>query len=263
MQSVAVSDLVFHQRLASLLRHAGQRELWNSLITFLRFYIGFDSWVVMVFRADKSPIVLADDNVDNEQKFREYLNSLYRMDPFYQFARTRPAANLYRIADVCPEHFYESEYYNHYFLVNIISDEIQFLCPLGEDAVFSLSLGSKKKFSQEELGILQLYSPWILALVETAQGSPAFEGTSAANEATAEEVQEEARQWLLDHADPALTKREFEIASLILDGQTSKTIAWKLNISMETVKIHKRNMYRKLNASSQYQLFVKFLSRDR
>jgi len=263
MHSISVSDLVFHQRLASLLRHVGQKGFWNYLITFLRFYIGFDSWVVMVFRPDRSPIVLADDDVDNQLPFLEYVNSLYRMDPFYQFSRTQPAANLYRIEDVCPEHFHESEYYNHYFLLNIISDEVQFLCPLGDNEVFSLSLGSKNKFSQNELGVLHLYAPWILALIETSYGSAAFEGASVAEISSAEEVQEEAQQWLVDNANPALTKREFEIASMILDGQTAKTIAWKLNISMETVKIHKRNMYKKLNASSQYQLFVKFLSRNR
>lgn len=263
MQSISVSDLVFHQRLARLLPHVRQKELWNSLITFLSYYIGFDSWVVMVFRSDMSPIVLADDNIDNGQAFHEYINSLYRMDPFYQFARTQPAAGLYRIEDVCPEHFHESEYYNHYFLVNIISDEIQFLCPIGDNQVLSLSLGSKHKFTQEELGILHLYAPWILALIEASAGSAALEGEAVTAEASAEDLQEEARQWLLDNADPALTRREFEIASLVLDGQTTKTIAWRLNISIETVKIHKRNMYKKLSASSQYQLFVKFLSRDR
>lgn len=47
-----------------------------------------------------------------------------------------------------------------------------------------------------------------------------------------------------------LTEREREIAELIAQGQSSKQVARKLSISIETVKTHRRRMLHKNNISS-------------
>ena len=47
-----------------------------------------------------------------------------------------------------------------------------------------------------------------------------------------------------------LTKREKEIISLIVEGSTNKQIAEKLYISYETVKTHRKNIFRKLETSN-------------
>jgi DNA-binding NarL/FixJ family response regulator len=47
-----------------------------------------------------------------------------------------------------------------------------------------------------------------------------------------------------------LTKREKEIARLVAQGHSSKQIARKLSISIETVKTHRRRMLQKNNISS-------------
>ena len=56
-----------------------------------------------------------------------------------------------------------------------------------------------------------------------------------------------------------LTHRECEIAGLILKGHSSKSIARIIEISPGTVKIHRKNIYRKLGISSQSELFSLFL----
>ena len=54
--------------------------------------------------------------------------------------------------------------------------------------------------------------------------------------------------------DLKLTSRETAIIDLVLQGHSSESIGLKLNISTGTVKVHRRNVYRKLGISSQTQL---------
>jgi len=54
--------------------------------------------------------------------------------------------------------------------------------------------------------------------------------------------------------DP-LTQREKEIAKLILDGLTNKEIAMQLEISINTIKIHTKNIYNKLSVNDRLSLF--------
>lgn len=52
-----------------------------------------------------------------------------------------------------------------------------------------------------------------------------------------------------------LTKREKEIVNLIMNGLTNKEIATHLSISANTVKVHTKNIYEKLNVSDRLSLF--------
>lgn len=46
---------------------------------------------------------------------------------------------------------------------------------------------------------------------------------------------------------PDLTKREFEVLGYVSNGLTSKSIAERMNVSIETVKFHRKNLLSKLN----------------
>ena len=48
-----------------------------------------------------------------------------------------------------------------------------------------------------------------------------------------------------------LTPRELEVLSAIADGDTNKTIARRLNISLHTVKFHIESVFRKLGARTR------------
>ncbi len=51
----------------------------------------------------------------------------------------------------------------------------------------------------------------------------------------------------------ALTAREVEILKLLIEGRTNKEIARDLDLQEITIKIHVRNVYRKINASNRAQ----------
>jgi two-component system nitrate/nitrite response regulator NarL len=56
--------------------------------------------------------------------------------------------------------------------------------------------------------------------------------------------------------DAALTGREHEILECLADGMNNKTIARKLGISDTTVKVHIKNLLRKLNLTSRLEAAV-------
>lgn len=60
----------------------------------------------------------------------------------------------------------------------------------------------------------------------------------------------------------SITKREMEIIELICEGQTNKEIAEKLFISIDTVKDHNYNIFRKTSVKNRTQLANLFLNKD-
>src|SRR5471032_1888105 len=63
-------------------------------------------------------------------------------------------------------------------------------------------------------------------------------------------------------ASPALTPRERDIVRILSRGASNKDIARELDLAESTVKIHVRNVLRKLNLSSRVQIAIHALARD-
>jgi DNA-binding CsgD family transcriptional regulator len=189
--------------------------------------------------------------------FRGYLNSVYLLDPFYQFSLSATRSGVYCLDEVAPDHFRETEYFRRYFSINVLEDEVQFLAPLPSGGTLSLSLGSKRRFSSSEVGTLCLYGAWLIPLMRHAVSSQiAVVSPSAGSVSGGGDRQLHFEQALRKKSSAPLTNREIEIALLILAGHSTKNIARELGVSPATAKVHRRNLYRKLDISSQSTLFL-------
>jgi DNA-binding CsgD family transcriptional regulator len=62
---------------------------------------------------------------------------------------------------------------------------------------------------------------------------------------------------------PRITPRETQVVAQVLEGHSSESIANSLGISTGTVRIHRRNIYAKLDISSQQELFSIFFQKIR
>jgi DNA-binding CsgD family transcriptional regulator len=133
-------------------------------------------------------------------------------------------------------------------------DEMQFNLPMRNGGVLILSLGSRKRFSLDDIALLDSISPWVLALIR--QRSIANELRQVEPESVSE-AHEPASNVAKGAA--SLSIRELEIVQLLLSGFSSKEIAQKFKISPETVKGHRKHIYLKLGVKSHAELFAIYL----
>lgn len=61
---------------------------------------------------------------------------------------------------------------------------------------------------------------------------------------------------LIDYSKYDLTKREIEITDLLFSGDSNTQISEKLFISVNTVKVHRKKIYKKLNVNSVQELMI-------
>jgi len=71
-------------------------------------------------------------------------------------------------------------------------------------------------------------------------------------------TQPQCKNWKHDFA---LTQREYEIMTLIAEGNLNKEIADKLDISLQTVKNHIKKIYPKLTARNRSEAILKFIAK--
>ena len=247
--TMSLQDIAWHRAVGQMIDALDQPNFWTQLVRLLDQYVPCDSWVALLFSSEHRPLVFAEcPGADGtpDHLFQDYLNGLYLLDPFYIASREHSRTGLFRLAEVAPEHFELTEYYQRYFRLNVVADEIQFNCHLPDGRTLCLSLGSKQRFDPQQIALLSLIQPWVLSLLR--QRLPYEVDQVRAPEPP-----------IGDDWGAQLTARELDVGRLMLSGYSSKEIARKLEISVETVKVHKKHIYSKLGIKSQSELFSIFL----
>jgi DNA-binding CsgD family transcriptional regulator len=247
-----LKELAVHQGLARVFGVLGQDGFWRALVDTLRLLVPLDNALVAVMRPGRVPRLLIDFDAkgrgDEHEELKDYSAGMYLLDPFYQAACAGIADGLHSLESLAPDQFQHSEYYLSYFRSVVGADELQFMVNI-DGAVLGLSLGRSTRFSLEEQGRLICVRDWVLAAMRRHLQLLPPQGSAA--EAVAGDLAS-----LLDRFDARLTVREIETARLILQGFSSKAIAQQLSISPETVKVHRRNLYHKLNVNGHGELFA-------
>jgi DNA-binding CsgD family transcriptional regulator len=257
-------DLAFHREIGSAIDALDSPHFWARLTRVLERHIGFESWVALRFARHGPPLVCAEQAMPDgkiDLMFQDYLAALWQLDPFYLAAFEQHESGFYTLADVAPDNFRMTEYYQRYFRKNIVGDEVHFNVVIDRDYTMGFSLGSTRRYDEREIALLTLFSPWVLALMQQRLRHEDF---GAARDVVETDGRSEpdlpTRFGMLTGKSgrPALTAREIEVAMLSLSGFSSRAIAEKLEISFETVRAHKKHIYAKLGVGSQSELFALF-----
>jgi DNA-binding CsgD family transcriptional regulator len=192
--------------------------------------------------------VTASRGTDTMERF---VQGAFLLDPYYQAAQDG-RFGLFRLDELAPERFRESEYYRGWYRNCGFSDECGYLVDLGSGALVNVALGrlGRRRFSDAQRALLRAVEPAVSSLCRQcwAAGSGSEDG-----------LRRQLHTALDDFGSSVLTERETQVINLVLHGYSTKAVAERLGISVETVKLHRKHAYAKLEVSSQAELFYLFL----
>jgi len=234
----------------------GTDEFHRTLRTALYEISGFHSCVILSFTAAEAPTLLEHCSTIQPDRFRHcYMTQAFRFDPFYQAAVEGKNVGVSRIREIFDDDFDSGPYHNIYYKHVPLVDEIGILCPVTDQQTIHISLGrcnGSQRFDPSVLETLHAAEPLLASLVRKhALLRPDLcQHPSPPMPAKGEEPD---TSWLRRFN---ATRREIEVASLVLRGHTNGSIAGVLSISEDTVKVHRKRLYGKLNISSQAELFM-------
>ena len=254
--------LDWYPALADAIRELDGPRFAPALARALRQIAPFDYTVIFGYRGEDRPLDLHDDfgPLKRDIFVTVYQAGPYLLDPFFHASRNDVAPGLYRMRDLAPDRFYQSEYYRSYYKQTGLTEEIGFFLATGDGARVVISLmraGHSPAFNTREMAALHAVAPVVIAAAERHWSGLAQRFGNAPEALPAETALREAFAAFGRHR---LTHREGEVVAMVLRGHSSEAIAAALQIAPGTVKIHRKNIYAKLGIGSQAELFSMFLA---
>jgi len=264
MTDVSYQKEKWTSSLAKLIESIGSTDFYTYLGDALESISPYEDMIVVAYSADKKPFMVFQDLSDAHKQniLKQYLTGAYLLDPFYEIQMNKPKDGIYRLADLAPDEFYSSEYYQNYYTGSEFQDEIGFVIKFDNEYEVIVWLGiqkNKTKITSQELSQLEDTLPIVIALCHQhwQRASLPFPNTGDQFES---EMGLQLTKAFNNFATDFLSARECEILRLILKGYSSKAMAQLLEISPDTVKVHRKHIHLKLEVSSQAELFSLFLS---
>lgn len=249
-----------NENLADAIAAIGRPEFYPAMTSYLRQCLNYDNVIVLIFVETTIPKVLYK-RIYGPDVFRHladlYLPAAYLLDPIYHFHLKRGDAGLYRLLDVAPDQFRRSRYFKWYYGRIGITDEISVILPVGESTTITISMGkdssSAQDFSTNAEVYLRSHEPVIMSLLNAhwvaSEAPPPIRADSAPiTDSLIADMR--ARHNIL------LSKRQAQVALLILQGHSSLSTGLHLGISPQTVKVFRKQLYKKCSLSSQAELFA-------
>jgi DNA-binding CsgD family transcriptional regulator len=247
----------FSAHLARLLPAVGTSEFAGQLVAMLKQLVHCDDATVILYPGTDLPVIdyFELPGGATSSTLDLYVKGAFLLDPFYLAASRDRAFGVFRLRDIAPGEFHTSDYYKTWYRNCGYRDECGYLIPLAEDGFVNIALGkleARASFSDQELTLLRDIRPTVDALCQQ-------HWLEAGAESPGVNLRKQLNAALDAFGSSLLTEREAQVIKLVLHGHSTRTLAEKLSISMETVKLHRKHAYAKLEVSSQAELFYLFL----
>ena len=247
----------FSRHLAGLIPATGSAAFPQMLVAMLRDLVPVDDASVILYPERELPVVeyFEVDEELGKSTLDVFVKGPFLLDPYYLAATAEERFGVFRLRDLSPTGFKDSEYYKTWYRNCGYQDECGFVIPTSGDGFVNIALGktaSRATFTKRELQILADIYPAVETLCRQ-HWSERGSDDSGIN------LRAQLHSALESFGSSLLTERETQVINLVLHGHSTKTVAEKLSISMETVKLHRKHAYAKLEVSSQAELFYLFL----
>lgn len=236
------------------------------LDTAIRELVPFDNSMLFAYAPGHRPIGVYSDIVSDEDTeiiIGKYVLGPYLLDPFYAEVQRGRTAGFADLATIAPDAFTETEYFERHYRRTRIRDEIGFFMGLTGDVTAVLSItrrGNSHEFNTLEIKLLEQVAELVSAIGRKHWADLANCFDQPAAQADPEsDLLGPVEQALINLKENTLSDRQAEIIHYLLKGHSTESIALHLDISAETVKVHRRNAYANLGISSQAELFSIFI----
>jgi DNA-binding CsgD family transcriptional regulator len=225
----------------------------------------FEHTVIIAYPDKARPLHVHNDLPGEQIKpsLDTYFAGAYLLDPLYNACQTHLQEGYYRLRQLAPDEFYETEYYRKYYQGTRLKEEVGLIVEVTASLRVVISIGirdHKISLGNDDLALLDMI--WPLLVVICRQHWRQLDLTPSEIYHRKEDEYRLGQPLDLafqnfgrDH----LSERECEIVHLVLKGHSSKSIAKLLSISSDTVKAHRKHVHTKLQISSQAELFALFL----
>jgi len=246
----------------------GTDNFTDCLVTALKSITDFDYTVCFAYHQNERPICLYHSYSAQERVIfvDDYLEGPYLLDPFSQACGRKVDNGLYRLRDIAPDRFLQSEYYRSYSVRTGLAEEICYIFYLPNDVAVAISLmrsGESARYSAREFKLLESVAPIVISLAQRHWRDVPdwFEaGLADSDKVDKRSIIEKTVTTIFG---TRITPREIQVVAQVLEGHSSESISKRLGISVGTVRIHRRNIYARLGISSQQELFSMFFQKIR
>ncbi|MGV6847429.1 MAG: helix-turn-helix transcriptional regulator [Marinibacterium sp.] len=243
--------------LASAIAAQGSDGFVTALARWLHAAIAYDNITILAYFPARPPSLLLAQALHESVHAnfeRVYLEGAYLLDPFYDLHISDAPPGMYRLSDIAPDQFHRNRYFHDYYSATTLVDELAFAaCPISGTSVH-ICLGrdssSNAKFSAREIAQARRISPVVLTLAHRHWADLDHPGARRGDDIPAQLIES-----LRKERSITLSPRQAEVALLVLRGNSSVSIGLKLGISPQTVKVFRKQLYKKCRISSQAELF--------
>lgn len=254
----------WNEEIGAVIAALGSPDFPNALVGALRSLVPFDYSVMFAFFGDARPIDLYDDFPAKKRRVfvTMYQEGPYMLDPFFLACKNETEPGLYRLRDLAPDRFYQSEYFRSYYVQTGLSEEIGYFIALPGNVTAVVSLmraDPTPAFNAREFQKLRLAEPIVRHAARQNWPDLTRRFSDVGRPAKQGNLQQHIDHAFRNFGRSVLTARERDVVEYVLKGYSSEAIGKILAISTGTVRIHRKNIYSKLGINSQGALFSQFI----
>lgn len=249
-------------RLADVAAEVGQSGFHRKLRDAIAAHVKADLSMVMRYSVEGAPEYLTNDGL-NPEHMGLYLNGLYRVDPVYRVCRDGVSSGVLDLHEISAPIDEEGNYFDIFLRMTGMTDDMTILLPLPDAAAtLGLVFERKARFRKPELAEMKSVYPLIDSLHRLHLKFSSDTGAGKEfRRAPPPGLPPLSYGTALDSfLRGKLTPRERDIMRLILLGYPNAKTAELLELTVHTIKNHKKRMYKKLDITTERELFLNFIT---
>lgn len=232
-----------------------------ALVRLIQQQVAFDC--ALLLGVGQRPVYL-HDNLSHQRAllFDRYLTSHFSQDPFMQALQDGLPAGVWTLAQVSKGRL-DPEYRHHFYQATGWQEEVGLILPVRDGFTLMLFLGrldKRQALRPDERVKLEALFPLVHSLCrqQWREAVPLLAQNPARPDGC--DLKATVEQAIASVGGDRLTRRERQVAGLLLQGLDTEAIAAELGIGSGTVKNHRKHLYGKLRLGSRAELFNLFLN---